>query len=282
MKDHCGRPLERRNDERGDGGGARAAAAGAAGWLAGGASRASLGLLMLGMATAGGCGGTSYDAADFDVVLTAAGADTGSLQVTLADGGELVIEQLVVAVETVGLRACVELSARRVTDVARGGLAWLISPSAHAHSPSTPTRSGVPLVLDVLSAERPVAERALRPPTGNVHCGVDVGYRAADDDAIGIDVHPEQEGYTLRASGRISGPGLPGEGTWDVTTSMRADARADFAEAFTFTGEGEVVVTVDRDLLVASLERESTVETVLGDDLLVAIMEATRAAAVSR
>lgn len=64
---------------------------------------------------------------------------------------------------------------------------WLI-PAALAHTSSSPTLLGNPLVLDV-RAQQSVVAGTLEPPPGE-YCGLRIFISAADDDSVGLDLHP--------------------------------------------------------------------------------------------
>ncbi len=82
-------------------------------------------------------------------------------------------------------------------------LLYLIFPvrTAHAHSSSTPTQSGVPFVVDAGGAmEEPSLIADLQPPPGE-YCSMKVEIGPADPDAEGLPEDPDMVGRSLYLSG---------------------------------------------------------------------------------
>jgi hypothetical protein len=87
---------------------------------------------------------------------------------------------LVVVVSEVELLPCQPGIAER--------LQQFLIPQAFAHTSSSPTLLGTPHVLDVRALQS-VVIGTLEPPPGE-YCGLRVFISAADDDAVGLDLHP--------------------------------------------------------------------------------------------
>lgn len=68
----------------------------------------------------------------------------------------------------------------------------LLFQDAHAHSPSTPTSSGVPVLLATSDEDSyDLVSAGLRPPRGETFCSVEVQLLAADDDIHLLHLLPE-------------------------------------------------------------------------------------------
>ncbi|MFN3197114.1 MAG: hypothetical protein ACE366_01680 [Bradymonadia bacterium] len=83
-----------------------------------------------------------------------------------------------------------------------GALRWLIG-TAHAHSASDPTRSGVPVVSDVAHLPETGAALAMLSPPPGRWCTLEVTLAPADADAVGLDDHTHMEGRTFDLDGTL-------------------------------------------------------------------------------
>lgn len=79
---------------------------------------------------------------------------------------------------------------------------WLV-PVAHAHSPSTPTSSGIPIILSTEQHSEDLVRAGVRPVRGTEICSVEVQLLNADDDAHMLADLPEILGTASTA--RIDG-----------------------------------------------------------------------------
>lgn len=71
-------------------------------------------------------------------------------------------------------------------------LRGLLLQDAHAHSPSTPTSSGIPVLLATSDSDsHDLVSAGLRPPRGGSYCSVEIQLLAADDDTHLLDRIPE-------------------------------------------------------------------------------------------
>lgn len=95
------------------------------------------------------------------------------------------VADLALVIEAVELEPCFDVARR-----------WRPGPSmAYAHTLATPTRIGVPYLLDLTNTDE-VAAGELR-ARGAAFCSVRVYFGPADDDTVGIDERPWMEGLTV-------------------------------------------------------------------------------------
>ena len=109
------------------------------------------------------------------------------------EAGEITLSAARITIWSTAISACPE-AAWRLPSLSMGR-AW-------AHSASDPLRSGVPVVVDLLGGQTPVA--ALTPPPGR-WCALDLEIAPADADAVGLT--REMEGRTFDLEGTFQPPG---------------------------------------------------------------------------
>ena len=123
-------------------------------------------------------------------------------------------------------------------------LKQVLIPVAAAHTDSSPTLLGTPMVLDV-RAEQSVDMGALEPPPGN-YCGIRVLISAADADANGLDLYP----WMLHHSAALSR---------DTDVLVGTTAAFEFVVAFPSTAiqpgrPAQFLIRIGPDSLVLSSE----------------------------
>lgn len=153
----------------------------------------SLGAVVV-LATA--CGSDTYDYVPVDVTYKSTA--TGGFDVTVPDGETVHVQKFGLAIGFTRIHLCEETSGASAFEHFR--LRNLLVPTAHAHSPSTPTSSGIPIILstEAFDVEDRV-EAALRPVRGVEVCEVEIQLLAADDDAHLLKFLPEIEGAASSA-----------------------------------------------------------------------------------
>ncbi len=136
---------------------------------------------------------------------------TGEVSFTNLEGTSITLQQALITVSSVELATdCTGSSFASLADELRHmttqaatlALDWLVPPAA-AHTANAPTRYGVPHIIDVL-VEEVTMLGILSPPLGD-YCGTRWQLAAADEDAIGVSIYPEMNGYSVRISGNHSG-----------------------------------------------------------------------------
>lgn len=165
---------------------------------------ASLSACALALLATAACSSETYDGVPLDVRYTGSGASP-----TVASNDETSIEltTLRYAIGVTHILECPEASARATVfprQLAQRVGDWLW-PAAWAHSPSTPTSSGTPVVVSVAPNSDVTVERALRPVRGKRFCAVRILVAPADDDAIGLADDPAMENRSLHAIGQVDG-----------------------------------------------------------------------------
>lgn len=145
------------------------------------------------------CSNETYDNVPVDVLYTSDA--TADFTVTLADQEDYHVSQFGIAIGHTRIELCPE------TETAQrwNPLRLLAMPIAHAHSPSTPTSSGIPVILSTLdqdadsAAFQDLVDAALRPVRGVDVCAVEVELHHSDDDAHMLENFPEIEDCSVAA-----------------------------------------------------------------------------------
>lgn len=100
--------------------------------------------------------------------------------------------------------ATIETTCGASFSAALDGLLDLLLPQANAHTTTTPTSTGVPVVIDLLAVDGgPIGLGSVSPPAGD-YCGVDIDMLAADADASNLPTgagEPDMIGKTLFIEG---------------------------------------------------------------------------------
>jgi hypothetical protein len=84
------------------------------------------------------------------------------------------------------------------------GVLDIMVPSAHAHTTTTPTSTGVPYVINLLAQDNVAGSIGGMSPAVADYCGVDIDLFAADDDAINLPAgagEPDMIGRTVYIEG---------------------------------------------------------------------------------
>jgi hypothetical protein len=129
-------------------------------------------------------------------------------------GGVTRLERGFLTTVSLGLESC-DATAR----AAGRGLGALLMGTAHAHTPTTPTMLGVPIVQD-LRAGGQSSPGVIRPPPGR-YCAVRWAVGPADDDALGLAAAPDMAGLTARLEGTFEGASGVGQ-AFSASTRARA------------------------------------------------------------
>lgn len=152
------------------------------------------------VALATACGSDTYDYVPVDVTYKSTA--TGGFDVTLADGETVSVEKFGIAIGFTRIHLCEETTNASAFENFRLRNLWM--PIAHAHSPSTPTSSGIPIILSTEAVDvEDHVEAALRPVRGVEVCEIEIQLLAADDDAHLLEFIPQIEGAA--SSARIDG-----------------------------------------------------------------------------
>lgn len=148
------------------------------------------------VALATACGSDTYDYVPVDVTYKSTA--TGNFDVTLADGNTVHVEKFGLAIGFTRIHLCEERI--QASAFERFHLHNLLMPIAHAHSPSTPTSSGIPVILSTEAVgTEDVVEAALRPVRGVEVCEIEIQLLASDDDAHLLEFFPQIEGAASSA-----------------------------------------------------------------------------------
>lgn len=130
------------------------------------------------------CTNEHYDDVPIDINYHASA--NGDVHLTSTDGREDVpIGDVGVAIGFTRIHLCDEHFFPGLSHLQR-----LIVPEAHAHSPSTPTSSGIPVVLSTAGHAPAYVPRALSPPRGITVCSVEIQLLNADNDILLLDDMP--------------------------------------------------------------------------------------------
>lgn len=147
------------------------------------------------------CVNESYDGVPIDVSYTS--TIQPDFQVELPNDQSSVVEAFGIAIGFTRIHHC-------AADGTAPSVPWVqrwserLIPLAHAHSPSTPTSSGIPVILSTEAhgtTDRVTA--ALRPVRGERFCRVEIQLLAADNDAHLLEYLPDIETHASIA--RIDG-----------------------------------------------------------------------------
>jgi hypothetical protein len=160
------------------------------------------------------------DSAGIEVPVAYRGELLADAPIDTADAQRVRLTSAHVAVEALELWACPETTLARAVR--------LLGPSvARAHTAASPTRIGVPVVLDGLSDE------ALRPgtfrPTPGAYCGLRGMLAMPDDDALGADPSAPLNA-AVELSGERLGPDGEVLGTFSLRSTMSVSFEWTFAE----------------------------------------------------
>lgn len=178
------------------------------------------------------CASETYEHVPIDILYRST-ATTG-MEFTLSDGETLELQQFGIAIGFTRIHLCEE--SERAS--AWNPLRFFTIPQAYAHSPSTPTSSGIPVILSTdLPADRneDLVSAALKPVPGKTVCNVEVQLLNADDDAHMVGFFPEIEGH---ASGAVFN---------DVFVGRPAGPSAKFPVEPPLVIEGEIQFTITLD-----------------------------------
>lgn len=133
---------------------------------------------------AAGCVNESYDGVPVDLRYQSTIESGFEFEL---DGGEVVeVGAFGIAIGFTRVHECAETTEKPWASLGR----WFV-PIAHAHSPSTPTSSGIPIILSTQDQREDLVPAALRPVRGQTFCALEVQLLNADDDAHMLDALPE-------------------------------------------------------------------------------------------
>jgi len=171
--------------------------------------RSSLLTCLCGVLWLGGCTQVT-DGIEVDVGY----AVPATPQAVVTDAGYRVwLRRAVIAMGPVELIEC-DNFARLLTELFTPG-------RARAHEPTTPTRLGVPFVLDVMESQGgSLFAGTIRPPPGR-YCGLRVTKVPADRDAVGLKHHVEMLESSVFLTGEVE----------DRNTRQRSPLRLEVREA---------------------------------------------------
>jgi hypothetical protein len=130
-------------------------------------------------------------------------------------GRSVSIERGFLTTVSLGLEPC-----DAAAHAGRSRLGAVLLGTAHAHTPTTPTRLGVPIVQDLRSGD-PSSPGLIRPPPGR-YCAVRWAVGPADDDALGLAGAPGMAGMTARVEGTFEGGVAGARQAFAASTSARA------------------------------------------------------------
>jgi hypothetical protein len=132
----------------------------------------------------------------------------------------VVLERAYVAVTAIELVRCADEAAWTT----RRGTWWGVGVGvAHAHGTGSPTRLGVPVVLDLLAGGDVRHEvGVLAAPPGR-YCGVAITVGPADGDALGLAAAPAMQGKSTLLAGAAGDGRLDGACTTTVTASVELE-----------------------------------------------------------
>ncbi|MGF1547554.1 MAG: hypothetical protein ACFCUG_09510 [Thiotrichales bacterium] len=225
----------------------------------------------------GGGGGTSSETAGITVNLQARVAAPVAATVTNSEGVTILLQHGYLVLWSMELqRTCTDPA---FVSVPLRVLDWLV-PRAEAHAESTPTKLGVPHVINVLGpgpTARVLGE--LRPAAGD-YCGLTVELIRADDDAVDL---PKDVAMVNRLV-YLAGTWQNGEGAptpFEITISKSAiPARLLLRPALTLSSRnlhGETGVSIDPSRWFDGLDFNQ-LDTVTQQDLLLANIRASMTA----
>lgn len=161
------------------------------------------------------------------------------------------ITQLITVYDAVELLSCASLEE---TPAIPGFTTFNLISSAHAHGPSTPTRQGVPIVIDWAKAGSPAELARFEPPPGD-YCAIRLDLGPADADALGAP-SASMTGKTLLAE-----RSQPSQGWLRAATSARADVVFYFEQPWRFPDDQDLRATLTLELdLSVLLSGEPPVE----------------------
>lgn len=176
----------------------------------------------------GACSSSSFEGTRVDLRYT----QSGRLPTLSAGDDPVSIDRLAFTVGTTELIACPQTARLRLPSLV---------PTAHAHSTSTPTLSGVPVAFDGLGSSSAELVRGLNPPPDETYCEVKLTILGADNDGLDAGVDPaELVNRALEATLRI------GDNELSVSTSHKADRTIAFDEAWTPVPGETLVITFDQ------------------------------------
>lgn len=154
------------------------------------------------LATSVACTSETYDAVPVDALY----APFGQPPVVVSNGDEtLELTTMSVAFGLTRLIECEDDEGLSATRALRQWLADTMLPTANAHSPSTPTSSGTPVVLQLHTDRDVMVASALRPVRGARFCAVTILVEPADEDARGLERAPEMLNRSVSATGLLNG-----------------------------------------------------------------------------
>ena len=123
--------------------------------------------------------------------------------------------------------ATIETSCDASFSAMLNGALNMLLPAAQAHTESTPTATGEPVVIDLLAADNiAILVGELSPPAGD-YCGINISLQAADADTTNLPTTagaPDMIGKTLFIEGSYTLSG-GGSGSLSVSTSATLQAR---------------------------------------------------------
>lgn len=187
-----------------------------------------LGGALAGALIVGACSSSSFEGTRVDLRYT----QSGSLPALSAGDDPVRVERLAFTVGTTELIACPSVSRLRLPS--------FIS-TAHAHSTSTPTLSGVPVAFDGLGNSSAELVRGLNPPPNESYCEVVLTILGADGDGLDAGIAPA-EIINLALDARL----LIGDNEVSISTSRKAERRLAFAEPWTPEPGETLVITFDQ------------------------------------
>ena len=127
--------------------------------------------------------------------------NTSSKSITLGNGDTIELTSAYLTISEMELRTnCSVNPFARLLDT----IYELVIPTANAHTESTPTKIGEPLVVNILNVDTEELEFGHFSPAATTYCGVTVHMHPADIDSRGLPA-PDMAGQVVRLAGTYNG-----------------------------------------------------------------------------
>jgi hypothetical protein len=97
-------------------------------------------------------------------------------------------------------------------------LDWLI-PTAEAHASNSPTRQGIPYVIDITAADDSLVTLGTTNPPPDDYCGMEIILRAADADTLLLPTDIDMVGHALYLEGSYQTSGMSTPTAFTLSTS---------------------------------------------------------------
>lgn len=203
-----------------------------------------LGTLTLLFVLSVACSSETYEHIPIDITYVS-DAKAG-FDVALADETTVHVEQFGLAIGYTRIHLCDDSHATRL----QRPFQIFSLPVAHAHSPSTPTSSGIPVVLSTDLPDKQnqdLIAAALRPVPGVEVCSVEIQLLKSDHDAHMLEFFPELEGHASAARidgtvvGSLAGPPV----IFDLKPSLRIQGEIRFEVRFDNAAWQQEIASLD-------------------------------------